>query len=122
MNRDTLLHRQVHPNFVRNGTSTSQTFTPTRKDQERLSVYDGDLIGAASAWMHYTESLGYESSGVVSVSVAECEATELPAYSDPAEYPEHALIDFRGLSRRQKTRKAKRLSDYANRRGWQFQP
>ena len=122
MNQDTLLHRQAHPSFVRDGYPTSQAFTPTRKDNDRLSVYDGDMISAALAWEHYTKSLGYVSSGAVSVSVAECEATELPVYSDPADFPEHALIDFRGLSGRHRRRRAKRLRDYAVSRGWQFKP
>ena len=122
MNRDTLLHRQVHPNFIRDGDPTSQAFTPTRKDNERLSMYDGDMITPALAWKHYTESLGHDSDGVASVSVAECEATELPVCPDPTEYPEHTVIDFSGLSGGQKTRKAKRLRYYANLRGWQFQP
>ena len=34
MNQDTLLHRQVHPNFTRNGEATPQAFTPTPKDNK----------------------------------------------------------------------------------------
>lgn len=122
MNQDTLLHRQVHPSFVRDDYPTSQAFTPTRKDNHRLSVYDGDMISAALAWEHYTKSLEYDSGGVASVSVAECGAIELSAYSDPTDFPEHALIDFSGLTGRQQRRKAKRLRDYAVARGWQFKP
>ena len=122
MNQDTLLHRQVHPNFIRNGEATSQAFTPTPKDNNRLSVYDGDMISAASAWTHYTGTLGYKSYGVVSVSVAECQTIDLSVFSDPTDFPEHALIEFGELSRRQTTTKAKQLREYANARSWLFRP
>ena len=58
MNQDTLLHRQVHPNFIKNGEAISQAFTPTPKDNTQLSVYDGDMISAAAAWEHFTGVLG----------------------------------------------------------------
>ena len=123
MNQNTLLHRQVHPNFIRaNGGVTSQAFSPTPKDNNRLSVYDGDMISPAQAWTHYTETLGLISAGVVSVLVAECLEIELPVSSDPSDYPEHVLIEFGELSRRQATSKAKQLSLYANRRDWQYRP
>ena len=123
MNRNTLLHRQVHPNFIKtNGDVTSQAFFPTPKDGNRLSVYDGDMINAARSWAHYTGTLGLTSAGVVAVSVAECLGLELVVSSDPSEYPEHALIEFGELSRRQATTKSKQLSRYANARDWQFRP
>ena len=120
MNQDTLLHRQVHPNFIRNGETTSQAFTPTPKDNNRLSVYDGDMISATVAWEHFTGVLGFKSGGVMSVSVAECQAIELSVSSDPADFPEHALIEFDGFARRQATTRAKQLREYANARGWLF--
>ena len=72
MNSETLLLRQVHPSFVQNGRITTQAFTPTLRDQNRLSVYDGDLIEAEPAWIHYTSILDLQSIGVVAVTVAEC--------------------------------------------------
>ena len=63
MNNDTLLLRQVHPSWIQNGRVTSQAFTPTPKDNGHLSSYDGDMISAEAAWRHYTNKLGYESSG-----------------------------------------------------------
>ena len=122
MNSDTLLHRQVHPTFIRNEEVTSQAFSPTPKDNNRLSVYDGDLIDAARAWAHYTGTLGFVSDGVVAVSVSECRSIELSVSSDPTDYAEHALIEFGELSRRQSSTKSKRLSRYANVRGWLFRP
>ena len=122
MNQDTLLYRQVHPNFIRGGETTSQAFTPTPKDNNRLSVYDGDMISAAAAWEHFTGVLGFKSGGVMSVSVAECQAIELSVFPDPTDFPEHALIEFGGLTKRQVTTKAKQLREYANARGWLFRP
>ena len=117
MNSETLLLRQVHPSFVQNGRITSQAFTPTLKDQNRLSVYDGDLIEAEPAWIHYTSILGLQSIGVVAVTVAECVGNGLAARPDPTDYPEHALIDFRG-NRIRALARVLRLA--AERRGWLF--
>lgn len=33
-----LLHRQVHPNWIRDGRITSQAFRPTKKDDNKLSI------------------------------------------------------------------------------------
>ena len=72
MNDGTLLLRQVHPTFVQQGRITSQVFKPSTKDNNELSVYDGDQISADAAWRHYTEDLHLASAGVVAVAVAEC--------------------------------------------------
>ena len=123
MNDDTLLHRQVHPRFVDSqGITTSQAFRPTLKDSNRLSVYDGSLITAEDAWKHYTDELKLRSIGVLSVTVAQCRGLELPVDSDAETFSEHALIDFRGLSRKQIERKANALKAAANARDWQFRP
>ena len=88
MNDDTLLHRQVHPNFVdSHGETTSQAFRPTPKDKNQLSVYDGNLISAENAWKHYTNDLQLRSIGVMSVSVAECRTLELPVVPDAETFP-----------------------------------
>ena len=65
MNDTTLLYRQIHPSFVQDGRVTSQAFRPTPKDQNQLSVYDGDLIGPPAAFEHYTEKLKHASVGVL---------------------------------------------------------
>ena len=72
MTQDSLLFRHVNPNFVREGRITSQVFKPTPKDKKLLSVYDGELITAQNAYMHYTVRLGFSSVGVVAVTPAEC--------------------------------------------------
>jgi hypothetical protein len=118
MNDQTLLLRQVHPAWRQAGGISSQVFRPTAKDGSRLSVYDGDMIPAPAAWAHYTSVLGYRSSGVVAVSAGECRQEDLRAEPDPTPFPEHAVIDFGSLNRREMERKAKRLKLTAEARGW----
>lgn len=120
MNDETLLLRQVHPDFVRNDRVTSQAFTPRAKDRKRLSVYDGDAIDAEGAWVHYTTEEGLESAGVMAVTFAECESLSLPARPDPGPFPEHVVIDFGGLGRSAVERAAKRLRSMASERGWRY--
>ena len=120
MNDDTLLYRQVHPNFIVHGNVSRQAFRPTPKDNGLLSVYDGDKIDPESSWNHYRRNLGLASVGVLGVSVAECNDLELPTRPDPTEYPEHVVIDFTGLNGSQTRRKAGRLRAAANARGWLF--
>ncbi len=121
MTDNTLLHRQVHPSWVQQGRITSQAFRPTPKDQQRLSVYDGDQISPEAAWTHYTDALGFASTGVMSVSVAECAAQALSAAADPTPFPEHVLIDFSRLAENRIKAKAKLLKAAAEARGWQYQ-
>ncbi|MCC5839998.1 MAG: hypothetical protein JJT96_07730 [Opitutales bacterium] len=120
MNEATLLLRQIHPAFVQDGRITSQAFRPTPKDQCQLSVYDGDLIDGEKAWIHYTEELALQSVGVQAVSYTECTEMELSVHSDPATFPEHALIDFTGLGKKTIEKKAKHLRSKAEHRGWLF--
>ena len=120
MTAKTLLLRQIHPAFVKLGRVTSQAFRPTPKDQQKLSVYDGDLIGPASAWAHY-RSRHLESVGVLAVSFAECIGEQLEARSSPEVFPEHAEIDFREFSPNQCERLGKKLRNQAESRGWLFQ-
>lgn len=117
----TLLLRQVHPKFIQAGRVTSQAFRPTPKDENHLSVYDGDQIGAQAAWTHYTATLGYQSAGVAAVSCAECEAEGLPVIADGVPFPEHVSINFSGLEKKEIEIKAKMLAKGAQARGWLFQ-
>jgi hypothetical protein len=69
---NSLLLRQIHPAFHQNGEVTSQAFRPTESHQFKLSVYNGDLIEAESAWQHFTLIQKRESIGVLGVAVTEC--------------------------------------------------
>lgn len=121
MTETTLLLRQVHPSFVQAGRVTSQAFRPTPKDKNLLSVYDGDQITAEQSFVHYTNQLGYESVGVMAVTVGECAAEELPVQPDPTPFPEHIVINFAGFNTNQIEKKSKKLKARAEDRGWQYQ-
>lgn len=116
-----MLLRQVHPSWVQQGRVTSQAFRPTPKDKHQLSVYDGDMITAADSWTHFCGTLGFQSVGVMAVTVAECSTLEIQARSDPEPFPEHAVIDFSGLAENQIEKKGKRLKAKAEERGWLHQ-
>lgn len=120
MTEATLLLRQIHPSFVKLGRPTSAAFRPTPKDEHKLSVYDGDLMTPAAAYAHY-RARKLESHGVMAVTVSECTAQELPTRSSPEIFPEHAEIDFSGLSNGQCEKKGKKLRDVAEQRGWLHQ-
>lgn len=120
MNDSTLLMRQIHPNFVQDGRASSQAFRPTPKDEQKLSVYDGDQITPINAWRHYTQDLGLFSCGVMAVSVAECGTLGLPVNSDPELFREHVLIDFSANSKSATEKKAKLLRARAEERGWLY--
>jgi hypothetical protein len=121
VNPATLLHRQINPAWIQNERVTSQAFKPTPKDGNELSVYDGDLISAEGSWQHFTEQ-GMKSVGVLAVSVTEAQACGVNARPDPEPFPEHAVIDFTGLSSNQVEKAAKKLRNLATERGWQFRP
>jgi hypothetical protein len=120
MNGDTLLLRQIHPSFIQAGFATSQAFRPTPKDENLLSVYDGDMISPELAWHHYTKDLGLRSGGAAGLTVAECQSESLPSRPDPEPFPEHAIIDFSDLTDKQCRSKSKRLQAKAEARGWLY--
>ena len=75
MQAETLLLRQVHPSFVQDGRPSSQAFVPTKKDDFKLSVYNGDKTEPERSWKHYTTELKRESAGVIAVTspiIPEC--------------------------------------------------
>jgi hypothetical protein len=117
---ETLLLRQVNPNFLQGERISSQVLRPTPKDENLLSVYDGDMVEPRPAWEHYTGVVGFASHGVVAVTVGECAELALPVRADPAPFPEHAVIDFSGLARGAVEKQAKRLRVNAEARGWLY--
>ena len=120
MNDNTLLLRQIHPSFIQHDRVTSQVFRPTPKDEKRLSVYGGDQIKPQEAWTHYTDTLGFESTGVMGVTVAECAGLSLPVNPEPERFPEHAVIDFADFEKKQIETKAKQLKACAVTRNWLY--
>lgn len=121
MDGDTLLLRQVNPAFVQNGVVSSQAFRPTPKDDDLLSVYDGDMMSAQDSFDHFSQNPLCRSVGVVAVSVAECASLDLTARPDPAPFPEHAVIDFSTVgSKGAIERKARELRAMSAQRGWLY--
>lgn len=122
-NAPELLHRQVHPTFVRDGRISSQTFRPTPKDQGHLSVSRGTLVSADEAFRRFV-GRGFESAGVASVSVEECQRARVPAYEDPLPDDDaHAILDFNQLaSKSQWDKVADKLAAMARARGWRHGP
>ena len=119
MTGETLLLRQVHPNFIQADFVSSQAFRPTPKDESRSSVSDGDQITAEAAYIGYVAVRKLASVGVVAVTVEKCAAEGLPARPNPLpDDPTHAVIDYTGLSKGQCETKGKRLKAKAEARGW----
>jgi len=119
-----ILFRQVHPKFVQGDSVstqvfTSQTFRPTEKDDNLLSVYNENNFTAEESYSHYTDQ-GYESAGVVGVSKEECDGVELPVNEDNDPFEGHCSIDYNGLSSNSMKNKGKKLKNLASTRGWIF--
>ena len=118
MNDQTLLLRQVHPNFLPEGALSSQAFYPFPKDDGRLSVYDGDQISAEASYHHYTVDLGYSSAGVWGMNCGEVASISLTSQPDPiTNSPAHACIDFGRRVDKECRKLAKKLKELAVARG-----
>ena len=123
MNNETLLLRHVHKNFIQAGGPPRHAVRPTPKDENRLSVYDGDMILPADAYDHYTKELKQSSTGIVAVTFNECVSENLSILEDRIPFPEHVSIDFSEISSNNKIDKiALKLKNYANKRGWLYGP
>ncbi|MGN8059711.1 hypothetical protein ACTJKN_25770 [Pedobacter sp. 22163] len=133
MQDSTLLHRQVHPNFIQDNKISSQVFekdvqpieaitslvfSPTDKDENKLSVYNGDKYSAQESHTHFTTS--FKSAGVVSVNIDECKSIALSAVEDNNPFNGHSVIDFEELDRKAVKNKAKLLKSFAMKRDWTF--
>lgn len=123
MQSTTLLLRQVHPKWLKDGQVLSIAFRPFPKDSGLLSVYDGDLITAEASLNHFTKTLGFQSAGAWAVTVQECGACSLPTRADvDGHYPEHAVIDFTPFHEKEQKAKSKILAAKAEERGCLFKP
>jgi hypothetical protein len=123
-----LLHRQVNPNFMKDGRVTSAAFQPTKKDKGLLSVNRGSMCSAEEAHRAFV-ARGWSSWGTLTIAVSEVTAVQLTALEAPlnvADDPEeqfddetHAVVDFRSLNdnKKQIEKRARILRDNAVRRG-----
>lgn len=114
---DELLFRQIHPNCVEeDGEPSSAPFHPTTKDKNKLSVDRSSLTTAEESYLRHRER--WESDAVYGVTVGEFKDEEIPCLSNPLKgNGAHVLANYRGISKNQQKKKAKRLRDVAVKRG-----
>ena len=114
----------IYPNPESPDAATSADFNPFRRTDPNLSAYDSRLISAEAAYRHFVNQ-GHEASGVMAVTIEECESLGLTVVSDPLPAnTAHALIRFDAIPERRNAfrRVALQLKDFANQRGWIYQP
>jgi hypothetical protein len=121
MTDNTLLLRQIHPNFVQNGRVTSQAFRPSPKDELQLSVDNGDMVSAEDAWRRFAAQPDSSSRGVMAIAHCECSTCGVPVTEDGVPYPEHCYLDFLSFGRKESDRMGKKLAALAHERGWLFE-
>jgi hypothetical protein len=117
-----LFLRQVHPNHFDGVNPNSVAFSPTPKDDDKLSVDDETKASPQDSWNHFTKTLGYQSVGTWAVTLAEVKEAELQIVSDPlVNNPAHCAIDYSVLSTKgQKKKRAQQLAIRASQRGCLF--
>lgn len=129
MTNETLLHRQIHPTWIQNDVVSSQafieeksiaslSFTPSAKDKNKLSVYNGDKFSPEESFNHF--AINFESAGVLSVTIVEVNSIgSLSAYEDNNPFDGHSVIDYSKVeSPTQIKKKAKKIKNIAIQRGW----
>ncbi|HRE83874.1 MAG TPA: hypothetical protein PLN52_22715 [Opitutaceae bacterium] len=129
MHPESQLLRQIHPNHFQEGRVLSVAFRPSKKDEGKLSVCDGELCSAKDAFEYHTVQLGLGSGGTWGVTVNEVTARKLPIEPDPllerpnpkgGMFPEqkaHALINFNGLPPKEQGVASSLLAHSATQRG-----
>ncbi len=83
-----------------------------------LSVDNGDLIGVEAAFTRFIDCTNCRSTGVMGVTLDECNQRKLPVHEDGVPHPEHCSIDFSALNKSQVEKAAKYLKRKAEDRGW----
>lgn len=123
-----ILFRQVHPSFFDQGEPSSQTFAPTPKDNNKLSVDRSSLTSAREAYELFTGN-GHLSVAVYGLSVGDFSEEKIETFPDPippsdgnAANPAHAYADYSQHTGNQQKNKAKRLKRKAISRGCLFAP
>ena len=118
-----VLFRQVHPRFMQGDAPSSQSFMPTPKDDNKLSVDRSALTTAKDSHGLYTGN-GFESVAVYGLTVGEFREQEIPCIGNPldasdgiAANPAHALADYEAHAPSRQKTKAKRLKQKALARG-----
>lgn len=123
LTNETLLLRQIHPNFLVGEEIKTPSFNPSTYGDKAISVYNGDIMTPSQAYENYTK-LKLQSAGVFAVTVKECKSLGLIVEEDPTEEnPAHVLIKFSpGHGDRDKEALRNELVRLANERGALFLP
>lgn len=119
---DEVQFRQINPNFIDDGIPSSQAFSPTRKDEGKLSLDRSATVSAEAAHEGFL-SRGLRSEAVFGLTPEEFAQGDSPVecFESPLDdNPNHSHADFNGLSKGKIKRKAKELKVLAVRRGCQF--
>ena len=117
-----LLNRNVHPKFILDNRITSQAFLLKNEDCGKLSVQRNSMARAKIAYERYT-SYGFESGGVWSITVGECDELGLKVYADPIETDDsHSIVDLTAYNKTQARKYTDKLSRKAQDRGCQYEP
>lgn len=94
MNSDTQLHRIIRPEKTnhKENRPNSDCFNMSR-GQDGVSVYDGTNLSAEEAFKHWTEVLEYAATGVVTITVGDCQELKIEVKPDPKpDSPHHTLL------------------------------
>lgn len=122
MKPETILLRQVHPNFRdKDGFITKQAFLPT-PDDNKTSMDNGDHVTARESYENHRKR-GKDSIGTWGVSLAEVVGVGLSAAPDPLpDQAEHCVIDYDKVTGKPAEKLAKRLRDHAAERNCLHDP
>ncbi|WP_288266518.1 hypothetical protein [uncultured Bifidobacterium sp.] len=107
--------RNVHPEFITNGTVSSQAFRPSDNDNGQLSTARSSKVGAQQHYQEFTH-FGHKSAGVYQISTNDIQEAGLRWVDNEANQEEslhmtgHAYLDYRIYSNSQIKKKARNLS------------
>jgi hypothetical protein len=121
-NPDECLHRNAHPDFIQDGRISTQVFNLKTDDEGLLSLQQNAKAAPEIAYQRYT-TRGFQSGGIWSITIAECELLTLQTYDDPIDGDDsHALTDLTAYSRSQARKLTDKLTVKARERGCQYVP
>ena len=123
LSTDTLLLRQVNPNWFVKGELSIAAFNPSKEQHYMAPVDNGHGTSALSAYL-YHQSNGLTTIGVVAATAGEATRENLPVNAAPvAGWPHHMVLDFNALPDKAARRAAARALTFAARqRGWLHNP
>lgn len=125
---DEVLFRHIHPDFMNNGEPSSDRFSPSKRDGNKLSVDRSALTTAKDAHELFTAD-GAKALAVFGLSVGEFRGENIPCLSDPISqsemtrsHPAHALADYASHVDKSQKIIAKKLKRLAVARGQLYPP